>query len=337
MKITEEEFLNYYEQGLKDSEISRISGDCPATINVLRRKLQLPPNGRKIMQDEEFLDLYNLGKTDAEIANIVGCSPSQVKRRRDKYGFPVNIKQTELTRRFEELYNQGLNDVEIANIIGYSKSRVQDYRKKLGFPAIGKHSLDINEVKKLCEEGKSDEEIAEKLGYSKSYILKCRNAILDIHYRNTKPNDYIYSGEELQVLLGSILGDGNLQKRYKTGGTILKISHCEKQKEYIEYKQNLLKNNCSEVKKYYLYDDRRKNPNYFQYTIYTKSSLDLNKYYENWYKPNKQIFKEDLYKLEPLGLAIWYMDDGYKNKPYGGCTLCTNCFNTNSLEILKEF
>ena len=52
-------------------------------------------------------------------------------------------------------------------------------------------------MKKLCEEGKSDEEIAEKLGYSKSYILKCRNDILDIHYRNTKPNDYIYSGEEL--------------------------------------------------------------------------------------------------------------------------------------------
>lgn len=54
------------------------------------------------------------------------------------------------------------------------------------------------------------------------------------------------------------------------------------------------------------------------------------------FKLLKNVCYEDVKNLGPLGLAIWYMDDGYKNKPYGGCTLCTNCFNTNSLEILKE-
>jgi hypothetical protein len=57
--------------------------------------------------------------------------------------------------------------------------------------------------------------------------------------------------------------------------------------------------------------------------------------FENWYTPKKRIYKEDLYKLEGLGLAIWYMDDGYKPK-YGGCFISTNCFSFEDLEIVKK-
>lgn len=59
MKITKEQFLKLYEQGLKDTEISKISGDDANSIGQFRRNLGLKPNGRIVMSDEQFFDLYN--------------------------------------------------------------------------------------------------------------------------------------------------------------------------------------------------------------------------------------------------------------------------------------
>lgn len=336
MKITEEKFLEYYEQGLKDSEISRLSGDSESTINVLRKKLKLEPNGRRIISDELFLELYNKGKTDTEISSITGCSTSQCVRRREKFGLQKNVKETTLTLRFSELYNEGFNDVEIGKIIGYSKSRVQAYRTKLGLPPVEKNAIDLEQVKCLVSQGKTDKEIANILNYSWSYIRMCRTKLLQMPITSNKPNNYVYEGDEYQVLIGSLLGDGSLQKVHKNGGTVLKITHSEKQKEYICFKQSILSKNCSNVKSYQYYDSRRKIPEYTQYSIYTYSSIDLNQYFYNWYKPNKQIYEKDLFKIEPLGLAIWYMDDGYKCKPYGGCMLCTNSFTRVELELIQK-
>ena len=54
MKITKEQFLKLYEQGLKDTEISKISGDDANSIGQFRRNLGLKPNGRIVMSDEQY-------------------------------------------------------------------------------------------------------------------------------------------------------------------------------------------------------------------------------------------------------------------------------------------
>ena len=46
MKTSEQQFLELYNQGMKDSEISRTLGVSESSINSIRRKLNLPPNGR---------------------------------------------------------------------------------------------------------------------------------------------------------------------------------------------------------------------------------------------------------------------------------------------------
>lgn len=335
MQITEKLFLELYEQGMKDSEIARISGDSPSTIAKLRKSKGLNVNGRKIVEDEIILDLYNKGKIDPEIAQITGASITQVKRRRDKFGLAPNVKKHPLDDCFLELYNLGNNDLDISKITGISKSVVQNYRIKLNLPPIGKHTIDDEIVEKLVKQGYNDEQIGKKLNRAPATIAKHRQKLRLIDFSKI-PNNYKYSNEEFQVILGSLLGDGSLVKTHVNGGTILKISHCEQQKQYLEYKWNLLKNNSSEIKHYSFTDSRRKIPEYKQYSFYTKSSLSLNDTYYNWYRPIKTIYKEDLFKLEPLGLAIWYMDDGYKCNPYGGCMLCTNNFSKNELELIKE-
>lgn len=59
MKLTKEQFLNFYKQGLKDTEIAKISGEDANNIGKFRRDLGLKPNGRIVMSDEQFFDLYN--------------------------------------------------------------------------------------------------------------------------------------------------------------------------------------------------------------------------------------------------------------------------------------
>ena len=41
-----------------------------------------------------------------------------------------------------------------------------------------------------------------------------------------------------------------------------------------------------------------------------------------------------VYKLNPLGLAIWYMDDGYRQ--HNCAYLCTECFSKEDLEKLQN-
>lgn len=336
MKITEKLFLELYEQGLKDSEISRISGDSASTISKLRKSKNLPANGRKIIEDSIIVELHNKGLIDPEIAKITGASISQIKRRRDKLGLMLNIKKHPLDDCFMDLYSSGNNDLDISKITGISKSVVQNYRSKLNLPAIGKHNIDEKLLESFYKEGKTDEEIGKILNRAPATIAKHRCALHLVDYSRVTKN-YKYSNEEFQVILGSLLGDGSLVKMHVNGGTILKITHCEKQKEYLEYKWNILKNNSSEIKRYKFYDSRRKkDPEYYQYLFYTKSSYSLNEMYNNWYRPTKTIYSEDLYRIEPLGLAIWYMDDGYKCKPYGGCMLCTNNFSKQELELIQK-
>ena len=334
MKITQTLFLKLYEQGKKDSEISKISGDSASTIGKLRKSLNLPPNGRKIVSDEIILELYNKGLVDAEIAEISGASKAQIMRRRNKFQLPPNKKRHPLDDCFLELYNAGNNDLDIAKITGISKTCICNYRTALDLPAIGKHNIDENKLQELVKNGLSDQEIGKILNRATVTIQKHRQKLGLLQCIKT-PNDYQYNETEFQVILGSVLGDGCLIKTYQNGGTILKVVHCEKQKEYLEYKWNFLKENSSEIKHYKFYDERRKIPEYYNYQFYTKSSKSLNEMYNNWYHPYKIIFKDDLFKLKPLGLAIWYMDDGYNVKD-GGAMLCTNNFTKSDLLLIKE-
>ena len=335
MKITEKEFLDLYQQGKKDSEIARISGDSESTINQLRKKLNLSPNNRVIVTDDKFLDFYKKGLIDSDICKITGASPAQISRKRNKLGLKVNKKQTPLTLHFLELYNQGYNDYKIANILKVSSSSVQNYRSKQNLEPINKIKINEEELINLFNQGLSDKEIANKMNYSPQHIKRTRLKLKLYRGEIKKPNNYIYNNEEYQVILGSLLGDGHLCKKFENSGVILSIKHCEKQKEYVEYKQNILKNNSCLVYKQQCYDDRFKNPNYINYGFYTYSSISLIDMYNRWYNPIKHICIEDFKKINGLGLAIWYMDDGSKCKDGGGI-ISTNCFSLEELEQVKN-
>ena len=95
-------------------------------------------------------------------------------------------------------------------------------------------------------------------------------------------------------------GDGYISK---TG--YLDIRHCEKQKEYIEWKSNLIKPFLSNagIK---VFD----NSGFVGYQFRTKTFNFLKLYRKVIYTPKKHLSRKLLNKLTPLGIYIWYMDDG---------------------------
>jgi hypothetical protein len=103
-----------------------------------------------------------------------------------------------------------------------------------------------------------------------------------------------------------ILGDGCLLKEGR-----FKLTHCEKQLEYLQWKQKLLNQNgiktskilCENVNAFGKTFKRY----YFRTSVYKFAKL----YRKAIYTPYKDITKKSiLNKLTPLGIAIWFMDDG---------------------------
>lgn len=105
------------------------------------------------------------------------------------------------------------------------------------------------------------------------------------------------------LILFMIFGDGGINKQ----GGYLVVRHSIQQKEYIEWKMNLLrKNGINTTDLYYV-----KNNGYgaYEFRTFTHDFIKVMRRY--MYTPYKNIANvKQLNKLNELGLCIWYLDDG---------------------------
>ena len=141
-----------------------------------------------------------------------------------------------------------------------------------------------------------------------------------------------------QLLIGSLLGDGCFcSVGKKTKNMCLSIAHSEKQKEYLKYKWKILNkyNLVSSIIEYHI-NNNRYSHELVEYRL--KSRLHpiftniRNKYYDS--NGRKRVFKEFVKDIDALGLAIWYMDDGYVTK--NSCILSTCSFTLEEQSLLAN-
>lgn len=123
--------------------------------------------------------------------------------------------------------------------------------------------------------------------------------------------------EQFGLIIGCLLGDGSIPKRLeKTGNHYIDITHSEKQLEYLIYKKQIFEQCGFNVSKIY----QRKVKSYKEYTIhiYHKKFPEIMNTLRWWfYHIGKKYFTYNmLQKLTPLGIAIWYMDDGSRTIHY---------------------
>ncbi len=111
------------------------------------------------------------------------------------------------------------------------------------------------------------------------------------------------SSQQMQVVLGSLMGDGNLSPNLRgRSGVRFRLGHGPKQADYLDWKVSLFANiECS----------RRTSATGATFADFTPLA-ELNELRQAVYfgDGKKHLSEEYLKALTPLALAVWYMDDG---------------------------
>ena len=139
-----------------------------------------------------------------------------------------------------------------------------------------------------------------------------------------------------QIILGGLLGDASFYKEKK----YVSFSQSESQFEYIKWKHDMFFQDNHLKSTYNTWNNKKYLRYYFYY--YIKSNNDLCSFLcKHLYSNNgrKKISLKYLNRLTPLGLAVWWMDDGNislsKRNRYG--KLSTHCFNYEEHILLKKY
>ena len=146
--------------------------------------------------------------------------------------------------------------------------------------------------------------------------------------------------ESRNLLIGLLLGDGTISNNY-----VFKLSHCEQQRDYLEWKIKLLGNNgirANGIKEYIStcgYNSGKK-------VLYTQLSIIpfIKVLRRVFYRPKKILGNRKLLnRLSAQEIAIWYMDDWCinirksKNKIHGFYIRIATCLPEKELQVIIDY
>lgn len=149
-----------------------------------------------------------------------------------------------------------------------------------------------------------------------------------------------FNKESRNLLIAMLLGDGTISNNY-----VFKLSHCKQQEEFLQWKINLLnkfgiRNNG--IKEYI----STTGYNMGKTVLYSQLNIIpfMKVLRRVFYNPKKQIANRKLLnRLDALGIAIWYMDDGALNfrksgnKVHGFYIKISTCIPKNDLQIIIDY
>ena len=118
--------------------------------------------------------------------------------------------------------------------------------------------------------------------------------------------------EKEAILIGTILGDGYLQKTGRKNAR-LRFEHSTKQKEDLLWKASKFPEFFQGKPKRYVRFNRKFGKTYKYLRFQSNSSPQFGEWRRKFYRNSKRVVPTDLQDLltDPLSLAVWFMDDGY--------------------------
>lgn len=130
-------FIELYQKGMEDAEISKILGVSKTKVQQYRKSLNLKSQTDRLREENQskFIVLYNQGKTDSEIARLLKVNHVTIRNWRialinKESNFQYKRKFD--TDKFLELYEEGMNYAKIAKELNVSDSAIQEYASSLG-------------------------------------------------------------------------------------------------------------------------------------------------------------------------------------------------------------
>lgn len=134
--------------------------------------------------------------------------------------------------------------------------------------------------------------------------------------------------EQRDIVVGTLLGDGSLIETFSRNSLRLQVAQCEAQKSYVLWKYEVLKSFVLSPPRY-----EKINRAWRFRTISHPEFTDLGR---KFYRGRTKIVPKDIASLlSPIGLAVWFMDDGTRG-PGRGYTLNTQCFTKTEVSKLAE-
>lgn len=263
----------------------------------------------------------------------------------DEYSF-----LDEATLRKEYLENN-LNDRQIAKKYGIG-SKATVWRRRIFFGIGNKYPNKTNknalsnrkfvikesDARSMIEAGLNCKEIAETIGCSAIVAyrrLKEIGLIVErqCNMRKLRLHEKLSDKQE-RFLIGCLLGDGNI-----TNNGVFQCNHSYKQKEYVDYKKELLGSLTApnfELKIRNIKNNQN-GKTYSSILLRTMQNENLKEMYCSFYPNGKKIFPLDFLmssSFDAYSLAIWYMDDGSRCKNV--CSLQTQGFNyVDNLKVIE--
>lgn len=179
-----------------------------------------------ITKEELLAAISNGYNSEKSLTEHFNTSLSTIRRRLREAKIKL-FKHSFDTTRFNELYQLGYNDTDIAKQLGVSHSTISDYRNNLKLSKNFKYKTEIEKdnIKLLQNAGKTVEEISELLNLDTRLIEMYLN-------ESTISDDYVLTPIEEQVIIGSLLGDGNISINKHNTKSHLVFAHSQKQKDY---------------------------------------------------------------------------------------------------------
>ena len=142
-----------------------------------------------------------------------------------------------------------------------------------------------------------------------------------------------------QIIMGGLLGDSSFNKKRN----VVAFAQCEKQYEYLKWKYDNFQLNSKIGSVYSTFNNNKYLRFYFnvskkymndEFLLFIKKNL-----YSN--EGRKKISLKYLNELTPLGLAIWWMDDGNISLTKDGSNrygkFSTHCFNYEEHILIQKY
>lgn len=236
--------------------------------------------------------------------------------------------------------NEIVSKINLYSGINRTRGSVSNKANKLGLTQkyIKPNNPKFNAVyqdynwyyKYFVEEGLNHEQMAELANCTKRVIEKWGQ---EKHHIDTytRMNEKQLNQLQYDLIIGSLLGDGHIDKREEF--PLFIVSHAENQKDYLYYKYTIMKNLCEMTPTRYKGKDQCK---------IVDSICDCQDFYRfntrTYYafKPFRKMSKIDLInQLNEYSFSIWMLDDGHCVEK-GYWELCAPLESDEERSIMKN-
>ncbi len=229
---------------------------------------------------------------------------------------------------------------------GISKHQVGFYSSL----AQNKISITKEQFEEEYKSGKSLDEIAEAYHIQRDHITQLREHYgikrRGPKYIHRKKTEKPLSTRQKRIIYGGLMGDAG-----QMSPASIKMKHSTKQKEYLMWKYNELKEHVSPVS---LQEDKQYDKRYKKYYYYIRFYTNANSWIEEivgkFYPIHRKIVTDEILdNIDELALAIWFMDDGTTDwyerarshikfsKRNPTCKLCTDDFAFEEIQLICDW